>query len=95
MEKFYKIVGYVGGKNELFLEYKRKMNDFLLEKETQIFVINQELQKEFDFCFLMFHYYYSHSQECFNSYSMPVREIVSLNEITNDTLQEFIENMNV
>ena len=46
MEKFYKFNGPIPEKDEIFQEYRRKLNEFLLEKENQIFVINQELQKE-------------------------------------------------
>ena len=46
MEKFYKFIGPIPEKDEIFQEYKRKLNEFLMEKENQIFVINQELQKE-------------------------------------------------
>ena len=37
---------YLGEKNDIFLEYRKKLVDFLNEKETQIYMINQELQKE-------------------------------------------------
>ena len=95
MEKFYKFIGIIGEKDEIFQEYKRKLNDFLLEKENQIFVINQELQKEYTFIIIFgdLLIFASHSQECFNSYSLPIKEIVSYPEITEDTLQEFVENM--
>ena len=46
MEKFYKFNGPIPEKDETSQEYRRKLNEFLLEKENQIFVINQELQKE-------------------------------------------------
>lgn len=38
---------FVGEETELFEEYKRKMKEFLHEKETQIYAINQELENEY------------------------------------------------